>query len=147
MAGITLTNMTAKPGLPSSNGMTLIELIIVVAVMGILLATAVPSYRNYTLRVHRTEAIRMLLQASMCQERLIASRGNYDTSLCKPVSEQRRYQLSYNSPDSQGRSYVAMAVPTGAQLDDPCGSLILDQAGARGVSASNISIEKCWSSR
>jgi type IV pilus assembly protein PilE len=124
--------------------MTLIELIIVVAVIGILLTLAAPGYRNYSLRVHRTEAIRLLLQASMCQERLIASRGNYDTSLCKPASEQQRYQLSYNSPESQGRSFVAMAVPIGAQRDDPCGSLLLDQSGARGVSASNISIEKCW---
>jgi len=134
-----------KPG--ASTGMTLIEMVIVVAVMGILLATAVPGYRNYTLRVHRTEAIRMLLQASMCQERLIASSGEYDTSRCKPVSEQQRYQLSYNSPDPLGRSYVAIAVPAGAQLDDPCGSLSLDQSGARGISASNISIEKCWNGR
>ena len=147
MAGTTLINTTAKPYLKFSTGMTLIELIIVVAVVGILLTIAAPGYRNYSLRVHRTEAIRMLLQASMCQERLIASRGNYDTSLCKPVSAQQRYQLSYNSPGSQGRGYVAMAIPTGAQLDDPCGSLILDQSGARGVSASNISVEKCWNGR
>lgn len=139
--------MIAKPKRKTSPGMTLIELIIVVAVMGILLAIAVPSYRNYTLRVHRTEAIRMLLQASMCQERLNASSGEYDTSRCKPVSEQQRYQVSYNSPDPQGRSYVAIAIPAGAQLDDPCGSLSLDQSGARGVSASNISVEKCWSGR
>ena len=139
--------MIAKPKLNTSPGMTLIELIIVVAVMGILLAIAVPSYRNYTLRVHRTEAIRMLLQASMCQERLNANSGEYDTSRCKPVSEQQRYQMSYNSPDPKGRSYVAIAIPAGAQLDDPCGSLSLDQSGARGVSASNISVEKCWSGR
>ena len=139
--------MIAKPKLNTSSGMTLIELIIVVAVMGILLAIAVPSYRNYTLRVHRTEAIRMLLQASMCQERLNAKSGEYDTSRCKPVSEQQRYQVSYNSPDSRGRSYVAIAVPAGAQLDDPCGSLSLDQSGARGVSATNISVETCWSGR
>ena len=124
--------------------MVLIELIIVVAVMAILLATAVPGYRNYMLRVHRTEAIRMLLQASMCQERLIASGGQYDTNRCRPVSEQQRYQLTYDSPDPQGRSYVAIAVPAGAQLDDPCGSLSLDQSGARGISAQNTSIEKCW---
>jgi len=127
--------------------MTLIELIIVVAVIAILLTIAVPGYRSYSLRVHRTEAIRMLLQASMCQERLIASRGNYDTSLCKPVSAQQRYQLSYNSSESQGRNYVAVAAPIGPQLNDPCGSLLLDQSGARGVSASNISIEKCWNGR
>jgi len=147
MAGIALMNTTAKPKLRSSRGMTLIELIIVVAVIAILLTIAVPGYRSYSLRVHRTEAIRMLLQASMCQERLIASRGNYDTSLCKPVSAQQRYQLSYNSSESQGRNYVAVAAPIGPQLNDPCGSLLLDQSGARGVSASNISIEKCWNGR
>lgn len=127
--------------------MTLIELIIVLAVMGILMATAVPSYRNYTLRVHRTEAIRMLMLASMCQERLIANRGNYDTSQCQLKSEQQRYQLTYDSQDSQGRSYVAMAIPTGPQLADPCGSLILDQSGARSISASNMSVVKCWNGR
>ena len=130
-----------------THGMTLIELTIVVAVMGILLAIAVPSYRSYTLRVHRTEAIRMLLQASMCQERLHASRGSYDTSLCRPVSDQHRYEISYASPDSQGRTYIAMAVPSGAQLADPCGSLMLDHTGARGISGEDISSLKCWNGR
>jgi len=127
--------------------MTLIELIIVVAVVGILMALAVPGYRNYTLRVHRTEAIRMLLQASMCQERLHASRGNYDTSQCHPVSEQQHYQLTYDSPDAQGRTYIAMAIPTGAQLADPCGSLMLDQSGDRRISAADMSAVKCWNGR
>jgi len=127
--------------------MTLIELIIVVAVMGILLALAVPSYRSYVLRVHRTEAIRVLLQASMCQERVIASRGNYDTSRCRPVSDQQRYLLSYDSPDTQGRTYIAMATPTGAQLADPCGSLLLDQNGVRQISGTDMSVIKCWNGR
>ena len=89
----------------------------------------------------------MLLQASMCQERLNASRGNYDTSLCKPVSDQKRYQLSYHSADSKGLSYVAMATPTGTQHEDPCGSLLLDESGARSISASNVSVVSCWSGR
>jgi len=127
--------------------MTLIELTIVVAVVGILMALAVPGYRNYTLRVHRTEAIRMLLQASMCQERLNASRGSYDTSQCHPVSEQQRYQLTYDSPDAQGRTYIAMAIPTGAQRADPCGSLLLDQSGDRRISAADMSAVKCWNGR
>jgi type IV pilus assembly protein PilE len=131
----------------SSHGMTLIELTIVVAVMGILLATAVPSYRSYMLRVHRTEAIRMLLQASMCQERINASRGSYDTNLCQPFSEHQRYQLGYDSPDTQGQTFVAVAIPQGAQLADPCGSLSLDQNGARGITAMNISLMKCWNGR
>lgn len=130
-----------------ARGMTLIELVIVVAVMGILLALAVPGYASYMLRVHRTEAIRLLLQASMCQQRIYASRGRYDTSQCQPVSAHQRYLITYTSPDTQGRSYLAMATPQGTQLDDPCGSLSLDQNGAKGIGASNISVMKCWSGR
>ena len=87
----------------NQKGMTLIELVIVVAVMGILMATAVPSYQHYMLRVHRSEAIRMLMQASMCQERINASRGSYDTSLCNPASEHQRYQLAYRSPATKSQ--------------------------------------------
>jgi type IV pilus assembly protein PilE len=111
------------------------------------MATAMPSYRNYMLRVHRSEAIRMLLQASMCQERISASRGSYDTNLCQPVSEQQRYLLAYNSPDTQGQTYVVTATPRGAQLADPCGSLSLNQNGARRISAMGISVMQCWNGR
>jgi len=128
-------------------GMTLIELAIVIAVLGLLMALAIPTYSHYMLRVHRTEAIRMLLQAAMCQERVYASRGVYDTSQCRPGSAQQRYRISYTPSDSQERNYVAMATPRGAQMEDPCGRLSLDQNGARGISASNISVAKCWNGR
>lgn len=147
MAGTTMIKMALKRKPYFVRGMTLIELTIVVAIVGILFTMAVPSYRSYTLRVHRSEAIRMLLQASMCQERINASRGTYDTSRCKPVSDQNRYQISYHSADSVGRTYVAMATPTGTQLDDPCGSLLLDQSGSRSISESNVSAVKCWNGR
>lgn len=128
-------------------GMTLIELVIVMAVMGILVATAVPSYRSHMLRVHRTEAIRILLQASMCQERVYAGNGSYDTNQCQPGSEYKQYQLSYTPADTQSGVYLAVATPIGAQLDDPCGSLSLDQNGARNISGVNISSMKCWNGR
>ena len=130
-----------------SNGVTLIELVIVMAVMGILLATAVPSYQRYMLRVHRTEAVRLLLQASMCQERVYASFGNYDTNKCRPGSEYKQYRVSYTPTDTQSGIYLAMATPAGAQIADPCGSLSLDQNGARKISGMRISATKCWSGR
>jgi type IV pilus assembly protein PilE len=127
--------------------MTLIELVIVVAVMGILLAIAVPSYQGYMLRVHRTEAIRMLLQASMCQQRIHAGHGNYDTNQCHQGSEHQRYLVTFAPVGTQGKTYIAMATPRGAQLADPCGSLSLDQNGTRGISAMDTSVTKCWTGR
>ena len=147
LAGITLTVKLSGRKPRSITGMTLIELVIVMAVIGILVAIAVPSYRSHMLRVHRTEAIRLLLQASMCQERIYASNGSYDTNRCQPASEYRQYQLSYTTSDTQSNSYLAMATPAGPQLADPCGSLSLDQNGARSISGQNISSIKCWNGR
>jgi type IV pilus assembly protein PilE len=136
-----------RPKVLTPTGMTLIELVIVVAVVGILLTTAIPSYRGYMLRVHRTEAIRMLLQASMCQQRTYAAHGSYDTSRCFPQTDQQRYQLTYSPAGAQGEIYLAVANPKDAQLADPCGSLTLDQNGARGISAMDASVTKCWNGR
>ena len=89
----------------------------------------------------------MLLQASMCQERLYAGSGNYDTSQCQPASEYERYRITYAPADYQGKDYVVLAQPEGAQIAGPCGSLSLDQNGARGISSKDISVAKCWNGR
>jgi len=139
--------MTPARIMSFTKGVTLIELLIVVAVMGILVSTAVPSYKGYMLRVHRTEAIRLLLQASMCQQRVRASEGHYDTNRCLPTIESQRYQLSYDPPDTQGASFLVMATPKGVQRSDTCGSLTMDQNGNRGISEADSVVVKCWNGR
>lgn len=147
MAGVALIAVLAVSKTISDRGLTLIELIIVVAVLAVLMIIAMPSYRYYVLRVHRAEAVRMLMQASMCQERINASRGSYDISLCKPASSSQHYELSYRSTDKQGQTYIATAAPLAAQSDDPCGSLSVDQNGNRSISAKKLSVTKCWNGR
>ena len=137
----------AGPSLVPSRGMTLIELLIVVAVMGILLTTAIPSYKGHMLRVHRSEAVRILLQASMCQQRIYAANGNYDTNRCFPDTGQQYYQLTYDPVATKGGTYLAMASPKNAQLADRCGGLSLDQNGARGITEMDTSVVKCWNGR
>lgn len=130
-----------------ARGVTLIELVIVVAVMGILLGAAVPSYQNYMLRVHRSEAIRLLLQASMCQQRIRAAKGIYDTGQCLFTAPEQHYEVSFEPPSTQGHGFLAIATPVGVQQADVCGVLTIDQHGALGISAKDTSVAKCWSAR
>lgn len=142
---MTLLKHSQRPN-PMS-GVTLIELVIVVAITGILLSAAVPSYQVYMLRVHRTEAIGLLLRASLCQQRVRATYHHFDTSRCIPLSESGRYHFSFEPAATQGNHYIAIASPRNAQQSDECGSLTLDQNGLRGSEAADISVAKCWSGR
>ena len=131
----------------SDPGMTLIELVIVLAIMGILLVLAVPAYSGYMMRVYRTEAIGMLLRASMCQQKLYASEGYYDTSQCDPAFDDRHYRISYTPAGTRSDSWIVMARPVGTQSTDTCGILSLDQNGQQSISGNNISTVMCWSGR
>ena len=53
----------------SHNGFTLLELLIVVAIMGILASIAIPAYQNSVIRSSRAEAKTELLQVASDQER------------------------------------------------------------------------------
>jgi len=128
-------------------GFTLIELVIVIAVVAVLMTLAIPGFQSHMFRVHRTQAVRLLLQAAMCQERVYAIEGKYDTARCQPSTGQQHYKLTYLPADNQSPGYLATASPKGTQLADPCGALSLDQSGVRGVAAKNVSVAKCWNGR
>jgi type IV pilus assembly protein PilE len=143
-------NVSGKDGIyrcRRHSGFSLLELVIVTAVIGTLLTIAIPSYQQYTQRAHRSEAIRIMLAIAGCQERVRSDTGFYDTSRCKEGYDSDSHELRIEPPDSAASlEFVIIAEPQPGR-DDSCGSLSLNQAGTRGISGDPEALIKCWSGR
>jgi type IV pilus assembly protein PilE len=115
-------------------GITLIELLIVIVIVGILAAIAVPVYTNYMQRARRADAKTALEQLRASQEMFRAERGSYSTNLVQLVTSwgvpatAGDYNLGFTV--SNANSFTAEAVPNSArQLSD--GSLFINQNGRK----------------
>lgn len=118
-----------------SKGFTLIEIMIVVAIIGILSAIALPSYNEYIRRGHRAEARTGLLQAQQWLERAATATGTYPLGTAFPATLGKvpsdRYDITLVS--TTGAAYALTATPKGAQAGDKCGNYTLDHTGLRGA--------------
>ena len=129
-------------------GFTLIEILIVVALLGLLLSLALPYYQGYVERGNRVEAIRLLTSAAACQERHRAQAGSYDTTRCANSSGSQHYRLSIEpEADTSSIAFTLIAEPLAQQKNDYCGSFSLDQAGTRTISGASENLWRCWSGR
>ena len=61
-------------------GFTLIELLVVIIILGILIAVAYPSYRDYVTRARRSDGQAALLDLANRMERYYSEQNNYDTA-------------------------------------------------------------------
>lgn len=140
-----------KPGRKA--GFTLFELMVTVAVVGILAAVAYPSYRDQVLRSGRSEAKAALADAVARQEKFLLNNKTYTDSLgadglnMNAATESGHYQVSVVAPTVAcpiARCYVVQAVPQGAQTNDTrCATLSMTSRGEK-LESGTGTVTDCW---
>lgn len=134
-----------------SGGFTLIELMITVAIVGILAAIAYPSYQEQIRKGRRADAMAQLVTLAQAYERYYTSNNTYDGFWDTVPAAQK------NSP-TEGTAYYALssewdrtsftitAVPqsAGGQDNDRCGDLSLNHAGTKQIANATATREECW---
>ena len=131
-------------------GFTLIELMITVAVMGVLAAIAYPSYMNYVARGNRSAAQSFMLEVTSRQERYLLDARQYAADFAPlgmtvPDTVSPNYSVTITNVTGPPPGYVVQAAPIGGQADNDanCGTLTIDGTGAKGASGPG-GVANCW---
>ncbi|AEB27906.1 type IV pilin protein [Francisella hispaniensis] len=129
-------------------GFSLVELMVVIAIIAILASIGIPMYNNYILRNHRSEATSELLSAASAADNFEIRFGSFPSgsdinSFYHENTQNNYYHLSYCSGDSEclGVSYVITAVAQGSQTaDTPCRNIEIEVNGG----IVNKTPTECW---
>lgn len=136
-----------------SAGMTLVELLIAVAIVGILAAIAYPSYQAQVRRGNRTDGKAELMEAAQELEKCYTRYGAYNNAACTSfnvtaggnrLSEKGKYRITFQAVQDPANQYtLAATLEPGRGQDTDCGVLTIDQSGLRSQSVT-APVQQCW---
>ncbi|MBK2027666.1 type IV pilin protein [Allofrancisella guangzhouensis] len=131
-----------------NQGFSLVELMVVIAIIAILAAIGIPAYNNYVLKSHRSEATSELLSAANAADNFEIRNGTFPSgsdinSFWHTNTQNSYYTLSYCSQEAEcsNVNYMLTATAAGSQsTDTPCSTIKLEVNG--GI-INKIPVE-CW---
>lgn len=125
-----------------SRGFSLLELMIVVAVIAITLAWAIPSYQDSVRKARRGDAQAKMREVEVCAARSYTVNSNFASvgNDCDPDPDDEDEYYAYTIA-ANGLGYTVTATPQGSQAKDKCGTMTMIQTGASTAAAAG-----CWHS-
>ena len=134
-------------------GFSLIELMIAVAIVGILAAIAYPSYQEQVRKGNRTDAKNTLLDIAQRLERCYTQYNAYNNNNCSLISSgnltpqtstEQHYQITATALAATNFTLQAAPVATSAQANDTkCVNFTFTNTGVKGVTGSQ-DVDYCW---
>ncbi|MEL7025572.1 MAG: type IV pilin protein [Pseudomonadota bacterium] len=143
----------------NQSGMSLIELLTVVVIIGILGAIVIPSYQDSVRKARRADSQAVILELAQWMERFYTENGRYDQDRNgNAVGPQIPAILQQSPKDAGGgvqhyglvvgnlteRTFTITATPVGDQAGERCGNLTFDQAGTKGMNGTGLTVAQCW---